>query len=55
MGLYIVHKAITSIGGFIRVESKVDVGTKFIVTFPLINHHSGCSQNTIEEKAILLD
>ena len=35
MGLYIVLKAVSSIGAFIRVESKKNEGSRFIVTFPV--------------------
>ncbi|MCF6131095.1 sensor histidine kinase [Flavobacterium wongokense] len=37
LGLYIVKEAIENLNGNITVESKINVGTKFIVTIPLQN------------------
>ena len=37
LGLYIVKEAAENIKGTITVESEVDIGSKFIVTFP---HHN---------------
>ncbi len=37
LGLYIVKEAIENLNGTISVDSKIDVGTKFIVTIPLQN------------------
>lgn len=34
VGLYLVHSHITSLGGEIRVESEVDRGTRFTMSFP---------------------
>jgi signal transduction histidine kinase len=34
IGLYLVHSQITSLGGFIEVESEENEGTKFIISFP---------------------
>jgi signal transduction histidine kinase len=33
IGLYLVYNHITSLGGRIRVESKINEGAKFIITF----------------------
>ncbi len=33
IGLYLVHTHVTSLGGNISVESEVDKGTKFTITF----------------------
>jgi signal transduction histidine kinase len=33
VGLYLVHSQITSLGGEIEVESKVNEGTRFLITF----------------------
>lgn len=33
IGLYLVHSHVTSLGGHIEVESEVDKGTRFIITF----------------------
>jgi signal transduction histidine kinase len=33
IGLYLVYNHITSLGGHITVESKVNEGTKFIISF----------------------
>jgi signal transduction histidine kinase len=33
IGLYLVHSQITSLGGTIKVESKVNQGTRFTITF----------------------
>lgn len=37
MGLYLIKSQLESLGGSIEVESKVDVGTKFILKFKLRN------------------
>lgn len=37
LGLYIVKEAIENLNGNITVESKINVGTKFIVTIPIQN------------------
>jgi signal transduction histidine kinase len=37
LGLYIVKEAIENLNGTITVESKIHIGTKFIVTIP---HHT---------------
>lgn len=37
LGLYIVKEAVENLNGNITVESKINVGTKFIVTIPLQN------------------
>lgn len=37
LGLYIVKEAIENLNGSIVVESKINIGTKFIVTLPLHN------------------
>jgi signal transduction histidine kinase len=37
LGLYIVKEAIENLNGNITVESKINIGTKFIVTIPLQN------------------
>jgi len=37
LGLYIVKEAIENLNGNITVESKINVGTKFIVTLPIQN------------------
>ncbi|WP_369765174.1 PAS domain S-box protein [Flavobacterium sp. WC2429] len=34
IGLYLVYNHITSLGGHIALESKIDEGAKFIITFP---------------------
>jgi len=33
IGLYLVHTHITNMGGKIAVKSKINKGTKFIITF----------------------
>ncbi len=33
IGLYLIHSQITALGGSIEVESEVNIGTKFIITF----------------------
>ena len=33
IGLYLIHSQITALGGRIEVESEVNIGTKFIITF----------------------
>tara|TARA_R110002126_G_scaffold124693_1_gene266887 strand:+ start:633 stop:809 length:177 start_codon:yes stop_codon:yes gene_type:complete len=34
IGLYLVYNHITSLEGHIALESKIDEGAKFIITFP---------------------
>jgi signal transduction histidine kinase len=33
IGLYLVYNHVTNLGGHIRVESKIDEGAEFIITF----------------------
>lgn len=45
LGLSIVHDAVRMHGGDIRVENRRTVGTRFIVTFPLISNSDTTEEN----------
>ena len=45
LGLSIVHDAVRMHGGDIRAEARKTVGTRFIVTFPLISNSDMTEEN----------
>lgn len=54
LGLYISFSIVEAMGGTISVDSEVNVGTTFTLSFPAVNEHKKtaqtCGSNTLSEK-----